>query len=191
MCSERDTNYEIDVMGRCIRIDHRLPGRAQIEQLADEGVSLIMSDIDGTLTDGHEGSVCPEVVDLSRAVQGADMQLALVSNNTNQRFVASVASQLGVPLEHAFSPRRPRDWKPLPTMVGQAVRETEESKDRTLVIGDGVTDMLAAVLAGCDAVMLYCAILQKLAAIRCAAKFVQRRISWEGQRCRVYCSRGL
>lgn len=134
-------------MGRCIRIDHRLPGRAQIEQLADEGVSLIVSDIDGTLTDGHEGSVCPEAIDMSRAVQDVDMQLALVSNNTNQRFVAGVASQLGVPLDLALYPRRPRDWKPLPTMVGRAVRETEASKDRTLVIGDGVTDMLAAVLA--------------------------------------------
>lgn len=148
MCKESGNNYSIQRLGYSVEVSHRIPSKEEMYEYAQQGIRLVVSDVDSTLTDGHEGSICPDAAVMMQGVREAGLHVALVSNNTDERYIAGVANTLGVAPELTFTPRTLIDRKPAPAMVECAIDTAGVAKNEVLAVGDGVTDLVSFFAAG-------------------------------------------
>lgn len=148
MCRESEDTYSIQGFGYGVEVSHRVPSESEIHEYAQQGIRLIVSDVDSTLTDGHEGSVCPDALRMMQGVHEAGLRMALVTNNTDKVYVAGVAEKLEVAPELTFTPESLLDHKPSPAMASRAIQRAGVPKEEVLSIGDGVTDIVAFFAAG-------------------------------------------
>lgn len=148
MCTKKENRYEIDAFGQTIHLAHKLPSGSEMQAYAERGIRLVVSDVDSTLTDGHEGSVCSDADEMVHGAYGAGMRVAVVSNNPDRRFVFGVAERLGVTTELTFSPQSMLERKPSLLMIKRAINQAGVLSHEALGIGDGMTDMVAFSAAG-------------------------------------------
>lgn len=148
MCTEIENRYELGVFNQTVHLAHKLPLEDEMQTYAKQGIKLVVSDVDSTLTDGHEGSVCPDANEMVQGAYDSGMHVAVVSNNPDRRFVSGVASKLDIPPELTFSPQSLVCRKPFSTMLRCAFDQAGVSKNEVLIVGDSVTDAIAGKFAG-------------------------------------------
>lgn len=148
MCREANNHYVVRRFGFEVEVSHRVPSAMEIRQYAQQGIKLIVSDVDSTLTDGHEGRVCPDASLMVQRSHNDNLQVAIVSNNADEVYISSIANKLGVAPELTFTPRSLFERKPASTMVQRAIEKANVSKEEVLAIGDGVTDLSSFLASG-------------------------------------------
>lgn len=115
------------------------------EDLLDEGVRLVMLDMDNTILSREDGLVPRDALAWLRSVEAAGIRALIVSNNWHAR-PYEVGVELGLSVVA-------KAMKPLPFAFMAARRGFERRE--SLVIGDQVTtDVLGAHLAGIRAYLV-------------------------------------
>jgi HAD superfamily hydrolase (TIGR01662 family) len=123
--------------------------------------NLIILDADGTLNPFREGStgdcsftLLPNVRNKLHTLQEQGIQLGICSNQSKSRSLAAIQEQfewlskeLGIPANRILIARGEHQ-KPSPVMLLQSMEFAIVSPEETLLVGDAVTDELAAEAAG-------------------------------------------
>lgn len=113
------------------------------------GITTMLFDIEGTLTQWADPNVDPAVKDaLARAKKHGISHFGLVSNihRRHAERVEKVARQIGAKTYHM--PLSRQDRKPSPAMLKKALRALDASPEQTGFAGDKIVDVLAAYRAG-------------------------------------------
>lgn len=110
--------------------------------LRDSGITCILFDIEGTLTQWGDTTVHDEIVQCVRS--SGITNIGLVSNMDSSKAdrLAVVARQVGATSYHCPHNRRQR--KPRPYMLEACMRELGTTPDTTVLVGDKIIDVLAA-----------------------------------------------
>jgi len=110
--------------------------------LADKGVTLLMLDLDNTLSLYAKGSPTPQVLAWMEALQTAGVTLYIISNNRNRQRISRYAEACGIP--HVA-----RAGKPSPKTLHTAMQQLGRQPGQSALMGDQIfTDGLAANRAG-------------------------------------------
>lgn len=117
------------------------------EWLQQHHISVLLLDVDNTLTDHDNPDLSDEVRDWLKKTQDAGIKLLLLSNNKHER-VQPFADKVGLGcIAHAA--------KPLTGGVKRAQQRLNATKDRIAIVGDQIfTDVLCANLAGVTSILV-------------------------------------
>lgn len=109
--------------------------------LKKKGISVLLLDVDNTLTTHDSPVVPPQVWEWLEQMKENKIPLAILSNNSDER-VKPFAERLGVPF---FA----RAMKPLGQVAHAAVSALGAKENQTALVGDQIfTDILCARTAG-------------------------------------------
>ncbi|MUV39563.1 uncharacterized protein JNUCC1_03441 [Lentibacillus sp. JNUCC-1] len=113
----------------------------QPEQLIEQGIKGIITDLDNTLVPWDVKNATDEVIAWLHQMEAAGIKVTILSNNKLER-VKVFSEPLGTP--YVFSAR-----KPLKRAFKQVARKMELRKEEIVVIGDQLlTDVLGGNMAG-------------------------------------------
>lgn len=118
------------------------------EYLKEQGITLLLSDLDFTLAAKSTRRPDQELRDWIRQLTEAEIDFMIVSNNRSGERVTEFCADLGVPYQgHA--------GKPSTRGLNAAMQRVRAKKEHTAMLGDKLlTDMLAANRAGVLALMV-------------------------------------
>ena len=118
------------------------------EYLKNNGISLLLSDLDYTLATKHTAYPDQSLKVWIATMADAGIQVMIVSNNRSGKRVDAFCSQLGIPYQgHA--------GKPSPRGLFAAMERIGASPEETAMLGDKLlTDVLSARRAGVLALMV-------------------------------------
>lgn len=123
-------------------------GDVTAQYLKEQGITLLLSDLDFTLA--PKSTRCPDraLRDWITGLESAGIALMIVSNNRSGARVTEFCAELGVPYQgHA--------GKPSPRGLEAAMARTGTDRTHTAMLGDKLlTDVLAANRAGVLALMV-------------------------------------
>ena len=112
------------------------------ELLKDEGVSLLLCDLDNTLRLHSEKEPADELADWIEDCRGAGVKIVIISNNGRKKMMQKFCEPIEVPCVW---------WakKPMSTKLTEAMNEYGFKPNETVMLGDKwSTDVLAARFAG-------------------------------------------
>lgn len=113
--------------------------KLNIDKLIEQGIHVLVCDIDNTLVAHDEADPSKEVIAFMKMVQEKGLDVILVSNNVSER-VERFAKGLGVVVK-----TYPFAKKPLKTTYRKMMRDTGYKSEQIAVIGDQLlTDILGA-----------------------------------------------
>ena len=113
-----------------------------IERLKQQGIKLLLCDIDNTLVSYDEKHPSPSVIAFIDRVKSSGIEVALCSNATKER-ATRFSKDLNVSTTYYFS------MKPLPKNFIQAMKKHNLKANQVAIIGDQMfTDILGGNLAG-------------------------------------------
>lgn len=116
-------------------------------QLADEGVRLVLLDMDNTIVPRDTGALRDDARQWITELQAKGIEIALVSNNWAKN-VRPIAREIGAVFIS-------RSAKPLPIAFILLRTQRKLTRAQTIVVGDQLfTDMLGAKLAGLRGMMV-------------------------------------
>lgn len=127
--------------------DYRRIYEIPVEFFREQGIKLLLIDVDNTLTTDNNPVPHADVLAWLDACRDAGLRLLAFSNNHEPR-VAPFAKGLG--LEYVADAH-----KPLPGRVRKFLAEVGILKEQTAIIGDQIfTDILCGRLVGCMAILV-------------------------------------
>lgn len=110
--------------------------------LTQHGVSLLLLDLDNTLSTYSDSLPTEQVLNWMNALQDAGISLYIISNNRCQNRIENYAAACGIPCVH-------KAGKPSPKSLHKAMEEMGKTPSQTALMGDQIfTDGLAANRAG-------------------------------------------
>lgn len=120
------------------------------EKLKGQGVEAVLFDIDGTITTWGGTRVNIDIVDCIQ--QSKLKKVGIVTNidKKNARRAKSIADQINAD-SYQF-PRLRKHRKPRAYMIESCIAELNTSKEKTVMVGDKLLDVLAAKNANIHAV---------------------------------------
>ena len=123
-------------------------GEITPEYLKEQGITLLLSDLDFTLAAKSTRRPDQDLRDWIRTLADAGIDFMIVSNNRSGERVTEFCADLGVPYQgHA--------GKPSTRGLNAAMQRVGAEKEHTAMLGDKLlTDMLAANRAGVLALMV-------------------------------------
>lgn len=114
---------------------------------AEQGISVLLLDVDNTLTTHNSPDISPSVAGWLARMKGAKLRMLVVSNNSEER-VKPFCDSLGL---GCIS----RAAKPLGFAVTRAANELGVPKSAIAIIGDQIfTDVLCGRLAGVKTILV-------------------------------------
>lgn len=117
------------------------------EDLKENGIKGIITDLDNTLVEWDRPQATPNVVDWFEKMKQHDIQVTIVSNNDERR-VKAFSDPLQIPF--VFRAR-----KPLTHAFLQAAKQMNLKKDETVVIGDQLlTDIFGGNRSGFKTILV-------------------------------------
>jgi uncharacterized protein len=117
------------------------------EKLAEKGIKGIITDLDNTLVEWDRPDATPEIIEWLKGMQGAGIQVTIVSNNNEGR-VKVFSDPLGIPF--VCDAR-----KPLLKSFVKARKLMGIEKEETVVIGDQLlTDILGGNRKGLHTILV-------------------------------------
>jgi len=129
--------------------DRMLPGllNLSVKKLTEWKIKGILLDVDNTMTSHGNPEPLEGVLEWSKEIRAAGIQLIIVSNNTRER-VDAFAGLFGLPYIS-------RGLKPLPFGFFRARKRMGLRRREVAAVGDQIfTDVLGAHLAGVKAILL-------------------------------------
>ena len=112
-----------------------------LDALRDEGVTVLLLDVDNTVSPHHSAEVIPAIRDWVASLGARGFRACLVSNNWHDD-IHDRAAALGLPVI-------PKSCKPLPFGIWRAIRMLGARKVECVMVGDQIfTDILGGKLAG-------------------------------------------
>ncbi|MCL2842411.1 MAG: YqeG family HAD IIIA-type phosphatase [Oscillospiraceae bacterium] len=116
--------------------------------LTDKGVTLLMLDLDNTLSPYSEDLPPSRLLAWMEALQGAGVTLYIISNNRSRERIRRYAEACGI--SHVA-----RAKKPSPKALHAAMKELGRQPEQTALMGDQIfTDGLAANRAGAVSIVI-------------------------------------
>lgn len=138
------------------------------EQLKEQGIKGIITDLDNTLVAWDVVDATPEVIEWFKRMEDQGISIMIISNNKMER-VKIFSEPLGTP--YVFSAK-----KPLRRAFKRAANQMGFKKDEIVVIGDQLlTDVLGGNLAGFYTILVV-PIVQTDAKITKINRTIERRI---------------
>ncbi|MBM7616495.1 HAD superfamily phosphatase (TIGR01668 family) [Weissella uvarum] len=117
------------------------------EQLKDQGIKAILTDLDNTLIAWNNPDGTAELHDWLDQMQAAGIPVMIVSNNTADR-VDRVAKPLGLPFVS-------RAYKPGTKGLHEALKELNLKPEEAVMVGDQyLTDVFGANRAGIPSILV-------------------------------------
>ena len=118
------------------------------DKLKSDGVSVVMFDLDSTVMPSKSGKFPDEVLDLFKKLEQKGFELAIVSNNSNTKYMDKVRSAIDFTvIENAGKPRTKTMRKYL-SSINKTPKESVLIGDRPL------TDILAGKFLGSQTVLV-------------------------------------
>ena len=118
------------------------------EELAQKGVTLLLADLDNTLTPYSSEVPTPEVRRWKEALEANGITLFVVSNSRKATRVPNYCNALGIPFVR-------HSGKPGIKGFLRAMEQTGRKKEETLMVGDQIfTDVLGANRAGLRVILV-------------------------------------
>jgi len=118
------------------------------EVLGKKGITLLLLDLDNTLSLYSEDLPSERVIAWMSRLQAAGIALYVISNNKNGRRIRQYAEACGIP--HVY-----RAGKPHPRALHEAMKELGKRPEETALMGDQIfTDGLAANRAGAVSIVI-------------------------------------
>ena len=110
--------------------------------LAQHGITLLLLDLDNTLSSYSEHMPTEQVLSWMKSLQDAGVSLYIISNNRSKSRIDNYAAACGIASVH-------RAGKPHPRALHKAMQEMGKTAEETALMGDQIfTDALAANRAG-------------------------------------------
>lgn len=118
-----------------------------LELLKNDGVKVIMFDLDSTIMISKSGEYRPETLEWLNEVK-KDFSIAVISNNKNEDYINKVASVSDFPvIGHAS--------KPNPKKMRAFLKDLNVSPKEAVMVGDRpLTDIVAGKLLGCKTILV-------------------------------------
>lgn len=116
--------------------------------LKERGITLVLADLDNTLTPYEEGSPSPRLRDWKEALEQEGITLFVVSNSRKSRRCPDFCEKLGIGyVRHAGKPGK-KGFR-------QALEQTGRRAEQALMVGDQIfTDVWGANRAGIPSVLV-------------------------------------
>lgn len=138
------------------------------EQLKEQGIKGIITDLDNTLVAWDVADATPEIIEWFKTMENHGISIMIISNNKSER-VKIFSEPLGTP--YVFSAR-----KPLRRAFKKAATEMGLNKNEIVVVGDQLlTDVFGGNLAGFYTILVV-PIVQTDARITKINRAIERRI---------------
>lgn len=118
------------------------------ERLAQAGITLLLADLDNTLTPYSSEIPTPEVRAWKEELERYGVTLFVVSNSRKSTRVPNYCGRLGIDfVRHAGKPKKKGFW--------EALKKTGRAPEETIMVGDQIfTDVLGANRAGIRSVLV-------------------------------------
>lgn len=146
----KSTDYEVNALAMLSVPDQVYKSVTEIEPrwLIDRGITLLLADLDNTLTRYGQPDPDSEVLAWRETLRRAGVELFLLSNSRRPSRVAHYAKVLDIPaLGHS--------GKPSPKGFQKAMEQMGRGPDQTAMVGDQIfTDILGAKRAGITALLV-------------------------------------
>lgn len=127
---------------------------ADLVSWAEQGITCLLCDIEGTLTPWGESAVEPAVLQkLAEARRAGIAKIGLITNIPPSKVAQIKAVAAAVQAEVYCFPLKHSERKPSSTMVQRAMGELGVLPEHTAMIGDKLVDVLAAQRAQVNRVM--------------------------------------
>lgn len=115
--------------------------------LSNHQIEGVICDLDNTLIDWNEVDATERMINWIHQLEGAGIQVYLLSNNTNERLEQAIGG-------HPFS-YHANAIKPLPHGYHRVLKEMKIDKEKVVAIGDQVmTDIIGANLQGMRSILV-------------------------------------
>ena len=112
-----------------------------IMELKQRGVRALFFDLDSTLMKSKSGKFSFKTLQFLKDLR-TNFQIAIISNNTNKKYIEKAKSQIDIPIYHSAK-------KPSPKMLFQACCDFDVESSKCAMIGDRpLSDILGGVRAG-------------------------------------------
>ncbi|MGL4952535.1 MAG: YqeG family HAD IIIA-type phosphatase [Culicoidibacterales bacterium] len=103
-----------------------------LAKLEEQGITMIVSDLDNTLVADGEITVSPQLADWLAALRAKRIKIIIVSNNKSEKRVKDFAEPLG--LEYYYKARKPN-----PQIYHHIFSKHQQLPQQTLMLGDRLT----------------------------------------------------
>lgn len=118
-----------------------------IKQLSDQGIRLVFSDLDNTLTEWNNPQIPAQARAFAVRLKAHHMDLVIVSNNKEPR-IKPFAQALGVNYIA-------KAGKPLPFAILRYIKKHNAVPQKSVMVGDQlITDMVAGNCAGVQTILV-------------------------------------
>ncbi len=117
------------------------------DRLKEEGIKVIAFDLDSTVMKSKSGEFSKEVLSMFENLK-KDFNLLIISNNSNQEYIAKAVEQIDFPV---IAPAK----KPATQVSKEFLKKYSISPKNMVMVGDRpLTDILFGKLLGCKTILV-------------------------------------